>query len=281
MSEETKAQGALYYAGVMGWRVFRLAPNGKAPLKKRQGDEHGGFHEATNDIHEVRRMWREDPDANVGIVMGEGVDVIDVDDPALFEKYSQVPGPKVRTPKGLHIYVQSSGLGRRIGFRGRVDYLGGLPGSPRGYVVAPPSVVDGQRYEWLTTRDTQLQPIPDWLYDELNPIKQLAAATPRNDKPYSPQDVHNFAARAAVRGMEMIRAAQEGTRRDTVNKVCYYLSQFMIRDGALRRPEVEPLLLECALSTGLPYLEANATVTTALNEGITYFSIAPPKELAS
>ena len=131
-----------------GWPVFPCVPGSKVPMTKH------GFLNASTSHSRIETWWRAAPDANVAVATGApGPDVLDVDVHAEgtgYEAFNElkragfVPQPKaiIRTPSGgMHAYFpgtdQRNGHipGRHLDFRG----LGG-------YVIAPPSEVDGRPY---------------------------------------------------------------------------------------------------------------------------------------
>lgn len=131
-----------------GWPVFPCVPGSKVPMTKH------GFLNASTSHSRIETWWRAAPHANVAIATGApGPDVLDVDVHAEgtgYEAFNElkragfVPQPKaiIRTPSGgMHAYFpgtdQRNGHipGRHLDFRG----LGG-------YVIAPPSEVDGRPY---------------------------------------------------------------------------------------------------------------------------------------
>lgn len=74
MNSELK-KAALEYAE-MGLAVFPLKPRKKTPIYN------GGFHKATTDPEIIKKWWRKNPDANIGIATGQisgGVFAIDLD----------------------------------------------------------------------------------------------------------------------------------------------------------------------------------------------------------
>ena len=150
MTEQTQKSildSALAYAA-KGWAVFPLQPGAKAPLTPH------GFKDASTDHDQINRWWAEHPNANLGLCTGQasGVIVIDVDrhgsndGEASLAKLEDEFGPlpathQVRTPNdGRHIYFAHADqeLRSRIAMRPGIDLK-----ADGGYVVAPPSVLDG------------------------------------------------------------------------------------------------------------------------------------------
>lgn len=141
---------ALWYAE-QGLRVFPLQPNSKIPYP----GTHGCL-DASEDRNKVIDWWTERPDSNVAIATGHIVDVIDIDGPAGVKSWAQVidqlPTPLglVSTPRdgGNHHYIAASGGGNKANIMPGIDTRG-----KGGYVVAPPSIVDGKRYTWYRPLD--------------------------------------------------------------------------------------------------------------------------------
>ena len=158
-----------------GQFVFPLSPGTKIPAKGS-----AGFHDASTDAAQIRKWWSDTPDANIGLATGipSNVFVVDLDlDPdkdkdgprvwATLEK-QKGKAPEtytVQTPRGgLHLYfampdahpIQSGTdkLGEGIDIRG-----------DGGYVVAPPSTVDGKSYRVLNAA-MPARP-PGWLIEML------------------------------------------------------------------------------------------------------------------
>lgn len=145
-------EAALKLAG-WGWPVFPLWPGTKEPATPH------GFKDATVDVERIERYWRKHPTSNIGVPTGVRFNVIDIDRP---KRDGQVDGElaygqllrdhelpdthaHVRTAHdGLHLYVEVDGSGCTTGIEPSVDYRG-----EGGYVVVPPSVADGGRWQWL------------------------------------------------------------------------------------------------------------------------------------
>jgi hypothetical protein len=172
---------ALRYAE-MGYPVFPCAPGGKSPLT-----EHG-FRDATVDPEQIERWWTQHPSANIGIPT-EGLVVIDIDgegnpwpvDPE--RMLDLAAGPMALTPRGgsHRLFRQAAGKHWRC-TEGRlapkVDTR-----ADGGYIVAPPSVVEGGKaYRWapgleLDDPPDRLPEPPPWLAQELD---GLAGATTKS-----------------------------------------------------------------------------------------------------
>ncbi|GIV04145.1 MAG: hypothetical protein KatS3mg082_2757 [Nitrospiraceae bacterium] len=164
---------ALRYAE-MGYPVFPCVPGGKAPLT-----EHG-FHDATVDPEQIERWWTQHPSANIGIPTA-GLVVIDIDgeaNPWLADDQERMldlaRGPMAMTPRGgsHRLFRQPAGKNWRC-TEGRlapkVDTR-----ADGGYIVAPPSVVEGGKaYRWapgleLDDPPDRLPEPPAWLVEELD-----------------------------------------------------------------------------------------------------------------
>lgn len=138
------AAAAQWYVDVLRWPVFPLKVHSKVPATRN------GFKDATLDSDVVRRYWKANPNANIGLPTGIAFDVIDVDVPAGLDSYlaieksprlADVHGRVTTSSGGIHLYVLPTGRGNTAGMAPGIDYRG-----EGGYVVAPPS--------WLGSRGT-------------------------------------------------------------------------------------------------------------------------------
>jgi hypothetical protein len=147
---------ALAYAA-RGWPVFPCLAGQKTPATAH------GYHDATTDRDQITGWFARNPHQNLAIATGTpGPDVLDVDDhgpagngyPALAELSRagllDSAAAYVRTPNGgLHAY-----------FTGSAQRNGHLPArhldfrSHGGYVLAPPSQIDGKLYHLIRTLNT-------------------------------------------------------------------------------------------------------------------------------
>jgi Bifunctional DNA primase/polymerase, N-terminal len=90
---------------------------GKHPLTPH------GLNDATGDPARLARWWRRWPQANIGLVTGELVDVLDIDGPAgraALRRFAaghdfRLEGPLAQTGSGWHYYLAPTGSGNRAG----------------------------------------------------------------------------------------------------------------------------------------------------------------------
>ena len=147
---------ALEYAA-RGWPVFPCHVGQKTPATAH------GYRDATTDPEQITAWFSRNPLWNVAIATGApGPDVLDVDDHgpagngyAAFATLSRAgrpldgAGAYVRTPSGgVHAYFL-----RRCARNGHLathhlDFR-----SRGGYVLAPPSLVDGKHYQLIRTAE--------------------------------------------------------------------------------------------------------------------------------
>lgn len=139
---------ALAYAG-HGWPVLPCQPGSKEPATKH------GFHDATTDPDLICQWWKRAPTANLAIATGlPGPDVLDVDHRgpgrsglasySMLKRAGLLDGASaiVATPSGgLHAYFAGSEQASARLARHHLDFK-----SLGGYVLAPPSQVNGRPY---------------------------------------------------------------------------------------------------------------------------------------
>lgn len=160
-----------------GAYVFPLIPGGKRPLSSLAPH---GQDSATCDPERVRDWWSAVPSANIGVACApSGLYVVDIDckgDAPGFQSWADLTRDRAAPPTytvrtwsgGLHLYFRmpspplknsASKLGPGIDTRGN------------GYVVAPPSVIDGMPYvveDYATVAD-----LPEWIAEALSPSRQV------------------------------------------------------------------------------------------------------------
>ena len=168
-----KLRKAALVCAELGYPVFPCVPGDKIPLTQH------GFKDATTDPDQIERWWDQHPLANIGIAT-TGLLVVDVDgssNPWLADKPERLAdlacGPVALTANGGRhcVFRQPAGKNWRCTenrLAPKVDTR-----ADGGYIVAPPSVVDGKAYKWALGSDLDcvresLPEPPAWLVEELD-----------------------------------------------------------------------------------------------------------------
>jgi hypothetical protein len=173
---------ALAYADA----VFPCVVGGKEPAVP------GGFHAATNDRAIIDAWWSR-ADYNIGVEPERaGWCVVDIDPKnggdatwgQLAAEYGLAPTRTVRTPSGgLHLYFAGS-LSCSAGKIGPgVDTRG-----HSGYVLVPPSLVDGKPYVEAEPTPAAAAPLPPWIVERVERAKVEPRQAPEGvelDLPFS------------------------------------------------------------------------------------------------
>jgi hypothetical protein len=152
---------AAMQAAEAGLRVFPLVPRGKKPLWQ-------GFQRtATDDAGVIAAIWRDVPDANVGVLCGNGLVVVDTDSAeadALVRELGMPDTPTVRTADGRHYYLAGESRNRN-GLLPDVDIRGS-----GGYVVGAGSMhPSGVAYAWeIAPWEVDLASLPPALSEMLS-----------------------------------------------------------------------------------------------------------------
>lgn len=143
------ALGGALAAARRGWPVFPCRPGSKVPLTPH------GFKDATVSPEVIRGWWSRWPDANVAVATGApGPDVLDVDIRGAeggWPSLNRLARAKLFTAGRLWVATPSGG--RHLYFEGTEQRSGSLPAlhldfkAVGGYVLVPPSIVNGRAYE--------------------------------------------------------------------------------------------------------------------------------------
>lgn len=229
-------------------RVIPCEPGGKRPLIRSWQIR------ASDDPAVIRQWWAQWPDANIALLTGYGIDVLDVDvkggrDGWRMMEYAASHGllrnpiAVIRTPSGgLHLWYRASGArSGAVGKQRELEYKGW-----GGYVLAPPSVVNGRQYEVIETGDGTGK--LDWPR-----IKRLfRPATVNGGRPRIRQ---HGGARTMERLARFVATSPEGTRNERLFWACC---------EARRHGFAElDMLAAAARVAGLPDEEIARTVASA------------------
>lgn len=239
-----------------------------------------GYLDATTDEDQIRRWWRQWPDAAIGVPTGPsiGMWVLDVDLPkregdddgrrtladleaihgALPATREQRTGSGGRQlffawEEGRHI-PNSAGnkLGRKLDVRGQ-----------GGYVILPPSLHPcGGRYEWIS--DTyEPAAAPEWIVAMVEKKPEPKhERTDWQERPTPP----GYGAAALEGEARKVASAPQGERNHTLNTAAFSMGT-LIGGRVLDRPEVERVLLDAARACGLSEDEAMTTMRSGLDAG--------------
>jgi bifunctional DNA primase/polymerase-like protein len=147
MTDDTLSQ-ALAYAR-RGWPVFPCQPGQKVPATRH------GYRDATTDPEQITGWFTRRPGYNLAIATGApGPDVLDIDvHGAAGNGYAALGRLHCAgLLEGAYCYVRTPSGGLHIYFTGTTQHCGHLAAhhvdfrSAGGYVLAPPSQVDGHPY---------------------------------------------------------------------------------------------------------------------------------------
>jgi hypothetical protein len=223
VSAEARGAAAITAARA-GLRVFPLVPRAKKPLRT------GWQRSATRDAGVVAAVWRDVPDANIGVLCGSGLVVVDTDSAeadARVRELGMPDTPTVRTADGRHYYLAGESRNRND-LLPDVDIRG-----TGGYVVGAGSVhPSGVEYRWL---------IPPWeVSTAAVPPGLLAVITASWESPKSQPDYR-------------ARVIQNGTRNATLFRLgCSLRGRY-----GLSYEEVLATLIEANRSRCRPPLESS------------------------
>jgi hypothetical protein len=257
-----------------GWHVFPCRPGAKVPLTRR------GFHDATDDPGQVRRIWEEHARANIGVATGASrLLVIDLDtggeghcgdaltawcalvaDHGVLPPTLEVTTPSggehwyYRVPEGVELPRCSAG---RLAPRVDVRCAGG-------YVLVPPSVLPAGAY--VITNTCAVATAPAWLIDlcrpqELEPFMLEVVGGPLRGPG---GDRAKAAARRRIDGAcAKVALAPAGHRNATLNWAAHSLGEGVASDGLDLYDVVSSLALAASRS-GLGEVETRRTIKSGL-----------------
>lgn len=265
----TSMEAAIRYAK-SGKRVLPIAAGSKIPTLTSWQER------ATTNEQEIRNWFGgEGSGANIGIATGpgSGVAVLDVDTKGAdgwaslreYEgKHGKMPSTlSVKTPSGgAHFYFKYPDgvkIKNRAGILPGIDIRGS-----GGYVLAPPSVVDGNQYTWDNAKGEPAQAY--WLLGLIHNIDKkpkIAAARALVTKNGSGSAYGSAALRSEI---EAVRTAPEGQRNNQLFTSALKLGS-LAAAGHLDADEVSDSLSDAAKEAGLGDEEIEKTVSSGIEKG--------------
>ncbi len=167
-------EAALSYAE-LGYRVFPCRPGGKEPATAH------GCLDATTDPGRIEAWWSANPSYNVAIST-DGLLVLDID-PAgkpwlnTVDTNDLMRGTMTSTPRGgVHFWFRQQD-GQDLRNTAGELAQGVDTRANGGYVLVPPSVVDGKPYQWVIPLEAVQPAVPPWLLDRLGGQRPLIRAS--------------------------------------------------------------------------------------------------------
>ncbi len=294
MHNPSAAAAAAY--GELGWRVVLVhgvteaggCACGKADCRnpgKHPRAEHG-FKDATACADAIGAAFRQSGNVGIATGAGSGVWVLDVDGTAGEVSLAALVACRGALPDTVE--CKTGGGGRHIYFaypegrtvRNSVAKI--APGldvrAEGGGAVAPPSRhASGRAYEWAPGRapkEITTAPAPAWLYEAMD-ATAVPSASPSAPIRFDPAADASAYAAAALNGEVLtVLRASEGSRNDTLNKAAVKIGG-LVGAGSLDRATAAQRLAQAAVGCGLPLQEANATIKSGLD-----FGISNPRDLA-
>ena len=164
-----KLYGAALYYISCGLKVIPLRPGTKIPLSSSTGMN---YHSASRTVTTIKKWFGKGgqyKDHNIGLVCGEDLFAVDVDDNSVWEKLVsegwEHDGSIQETPRGGRHYLFKWQQGARNSsgkLAPNIDTRGSKDGKPASHIAAWPSIVKNGTYKWLAFKRV-LPEIPEWI----------------------------------------------------------------------------------------------------------------------
>lgn len=259
-----------------GVPVFPCVPNGKRPLTTR------GLHDASSLPADLRAWARQHPRANLGMPTGiaSGFLVVDVDCKAGVPGIASLQAAErilgvlprdliSRTPSGgYHLWftMPSVEIRNSAGKLGHLEAPGVDIRAEGGYVLIPPSRVDGKAYEWVRK---QARPALPAAWVEALQRKPRPPVEPWEPKTEREQTrIAAYVQRAIRSEVDELSAAPAGTRNHRLWQSAAKLGN-MVHTGAISRDDVRSALAHvCSLWGSKTPRNDRATVERGLAFGV-------------
>ena len=215
MTENIILAAAIAYSR-QGIACLALVPDQKIPLKHPL--QPNGSKSATTDEETLTKIFTDVPDANVGIACGNSFVCVDIDgregEEAIVLAGLKIPScRKHRTPRGFHILLEpDTDLSQTAGLFTKVDVRNG---ASNGYIVAPPSIVGGKRYEVFSD-----MPLGRW-----DALVEYAKANKQPSRPRTaPAQGWGDVAQPSWAATYLSEGAPDGQRNDVAARLAGYLN---------------------------------------------------------
>lgn len=202
-----------------------------------------GHLSATRIKSKIRKIFKDYPNANLGVVLPQGVVALDVDGPNGAETYKSFKLPdtlKVRTGRGQHNYFIA--LQELPKSKQRLENVD-IKDAESGYIVVPPSThSSGKKYRWLKT-NRNVSELPAAFIESLERVDEKSAR---------PGEETTF--RSGARNTELTSIAgwcrYKGFGKDTIANTLQAINARMCKPP-LNKNEVDKIAASiCGYDTG-------------------------------
>jgi predicted P-loop ATPase len=259
------------------WKREKLSPDFDCSNPGKHPRTQNGLDDATTDPEQIKRWWRQWPNANIGINCGQsGILVVDLD------KYKDgYQGDDLELNEET-VTCLSGGGGAHLYYRMLNDDTFGnrnkkLPAGidirgHGGYVIVPPSGHEsGGEYRWeleYSPWDTEIAPVPDKLRSLLTvsnqqPLREFAFDTTKKFD----HNATRYGAAAVRNQCALVASAVNGTRNNTLNEAAFSLGR-LVAGGEVDDEYARTELMAAALVAGLDEDEAVNTVESGVSAGM-------------
>jgi hypothetical protein len=207
----------------LGYKVFPLTPLSKIPMKGTKGSK-----EATTNLDVINEWWKNEPQANIGLVTEKflvlDIDVHDEENNGyeslklLQDTFEELPKTSIikTANEGLHIYLSKPKgvhLPQKIAFMKGID----IKAHPNNYVVAPPSQIKRQDKSIGTYELRDKAPIaesPQWLIDYI--LRNEPKKTDSGAFTYHSRSSNRYRGKFTDLLERLVTGAETGARNDTI-----------------------------------------------------------------
>lgn len=230
-----------------------------------------GFKEATTDIKTIKKWWRENPSASIGMPTGEvcGMWVLDIDGAEGYESLEKLEKEHGKLPEtlrqktgggGEHIFFKYNGtpiknssnqVAKKIDVRGNGGYV----------ILAPSPHVSGNDYRWL--KRAKPAHAPKWLIDL---VHKKPGPGVRHTPTYG---TTSYGQAALANEVITLSSAPDGSRNQTLNDCAFAIAQ-LVAGGELDEGTARSSLKSMALTVGLDEKETDKTIDSAFKAGFEY-----------
>ncbi len=248
------------------WATFPVIPDGKQPACKWSDESRPGYQR---------------DGYNVGLDCGKsGLVVLDLDrhdgKADGVEAYAELKaelgiddsGALVsKTPGGGYHIIWSDPTGGLIGNSNRNLPDGMDVRANGGYVVIPPSSIDGKPYQWRRN-GFEPEPLPPQLVKILlERPEPKPEPEPKKSRRATGQHARRYALAAMDDEAAALASTAPGGRNERANRSAYALGQF-VGAGALDRAEVERVLYNACVDNGLVSDDGKTSVEKTIKSGL-------------